>query len=185
MTQWWRRLLNLDRVEVLTAELQHSTRHCLNLTDERDKLAAALEREKEKRIAAETLSAERARELDRMREEIAYLRTQNASVLAERLKSLDAINVKLMEPRVEPPPPDFEKLRQERAARGEDPVQAAAAHMIDRVRQTHRQMDLAILGALHPQALGRRAAVRPVNEPMAPTMPAQDAEPIVSEPTSA
>ena len=183
--QWWRKLRNLDRVEVLTEELQSSTRQYINLNDEYERTARDLEREREKRIAAETLAGERAKEVERMREEIAYLRAQNDRVIAERLKSLDAINVKLMEARVEPPPPDFEKMRQDRATLAQEhpAVQAAAANMINRVRQTHHQMDLAILGALHPQALGKRTAVRPINETVAP---AQDAnETTVNETTSA
>lgn len=162
MMNVWRWLRNLDRINTLINTGLEFNRQIDALTETNDQLSIDLSRERDRRIAAETLAAERSKRIDFLADEVRYLREQAERIIGERLKSLDALNVRLMEPRVEPPPPD---LKQFRPSPEQIERMQANVHAVRRARDAHRAMDMALLGALHPAAIGKRAPAGPTNVP--------------------
>src|ERR1700744_534754 len=160
---WWRRFRNIDRVEVLTQELQISARDNAELTRINEKLRDTLDRAHERLTMIKTVAEEGAKNVDKLEREIERLREQNDRIVSERLKSLDAMNVRLMEPRVEPPPPDIQQFSRP-SQQLDGGIQA-----VEKMRKINRMMDIELLGKLHPSFgnLARRGV--PTNEPINPT----------------
>jgi len=107
-----------------------------------ERLNTDLARERAARISAEVLAVERRSEVERLIAELAAVRGDLQRITEDRLKSLDALNVKLMTERVEEKPPD---MRQFKAS------EETARSAISRVRQMHRDVDMAVLAKLHPR----------------------------------
>jgi hypothetical protein len=110
-----------------------------------ERLNADLVRERSARISAETLAVERRAEVERLVSEVAAVRADLQRITEDRLRSLDALNVKLMTDRVEEKPPDMSQYREN---------EGLAKRAISRVRQLHRDMDIAVLTKLHPRFAG-------------------------------
>jgi hypothetical protein len=126
--------------------------------------------------AAESLATERLRVNERLEHEIVRLQELNERLISERLKSLDTLNLKLLESRTEPPPPDLKQYRESlETAAMEAGSQAARRQMVGETRNIHRAMDTAILKKFYPQFgsnLEKRAPSGPiVNGPNGPGGP--------------
>lgn len=117
----------------------------------------ALESERVRRIAAETVASERREEIDRLATQYREIREDLSRVNAERLKSVDALNVKLMREGVPELPPDMEKLRRHAA-------DGAMMKVVQSARQNDRIVDRLLLERLHP-AFKKGVTV---NEPVLP-----------------
>lgn len=87
----------------------------------------SLEAERIRRIAAETVASERREEIDRLVMQHREMREDLARVNSERLKSVDAINIKLMREGVVEPPPDMDKYKT--APRAQTQQGRTAAHL--------------------------------------------------------
>lgn len=87
----------------------------------------SLESERIRRIAAETVASERREEIDRLVTQHREMREDLSRVNAERLKSVDAINIKLMREGVVEPPPDMEKYKT--TPRAQSPQGRIAMHL--------------------------------------------------------
>jgi hypothetical protein len=148
MWLWWRRFRNLDRVAVLTEELSAVTLHRDEIAATNSRLQTRLEVVQSARLSAESLASERLRFIDRLEKENDRLVKVNEQILSDRLKSLDAINLKLMEPRTETPPPV--DIKQYAAALEATSQQRARHQMVDETRKMHRAMDTAILQKFYP-----------------------------------
>ena len=155
---WWHRFRNLDRVEALEQALREQVGECQSLAELLRQAESSLELVQSRRVGAEALAVERQTEIDRQREEINFLRTEVERVLSERLKSLDILNQKLMEPRTEAPPPDMAQFRQQQQI-----LQGAQA--IRRIHDFDRAIDGALLSKLHPKF------EKPKGVPMDETVP--------------
>lgn len=94
-----------------------------------------LEIERAKRIAAESISSERLSEIERLRIDL----RESGDRERERMKSLDLLNVKLMESRVEPPPPDIKQFALQQVER-----------LKDTIRSQNRAVDHALLMKFYP-----------------------------------
>lgn len=101
-------------------------------------VSAELELERTRRISAEAVAVERKAEVERLIAEVERLQ----SVLTERAKSLDALNLKLMETKTPEPLPDIKQF---------NPVAKQAMQAITQIKDIHRQMDWQILTKLHPK----------------------------------
>jgi hypothetical protein len=137
-----------DRSQTQAEAMESEVREHAQCRADLDTARADLDRERVRRIAAETVAVERAKELDRVIQMCSNYREDLARVNAERLKSLDALNVKLMRESAPEPPPDMEKYRTQ--GTGED-----RSTQVRKVMEAHRKMDLAILSQLHPAFKGR------------------------------
>lgn len=174
MRRFWRWLRNLDRIDALTKKALELNRERDAFADSSIKFQEQVALEYGRRVSAETLSAERLQRISSLTDEVRYLREQSERIIGERLKSLDALNLKLMEPRVEPPPPDPKQFRRDRNA---DPAEMARLQAnvsaVKRAREMDRAVDMLLLGKLNPGAIGRRAPAGPTNmsPPTPPTPP--------------
>lgn len=153
----WRTLRNLDRIEALESALAEQTGEASGAIEAKGLLGMELTRERDRRVSSEALAAERRTEIDRLDGEIKYLREQLNAALTDRLKSLDLVNQRLMEPRVEAPPPDLKQFSRESA-------EAFAGQAIRKIRDINRSVDMAVLAKMHPK-FSRQAPARPMNEP--------------------
>lgn len=136
---WVRRYL-LDNS---TTALQFAESVLSDREREIDTLNNAFTTETHRRVAAETVASSLNAELTRLREDYHQLQSDYRALTTERLKSVDALNVRLMEPRVADTPPDFGKLKMEAVGKVRDQV-------VNRVRKLNRDMDLAMLAHMHP-----------------------------------
>ena len=119
------------------------------LADNLSEVENILDRERTQRIAAETLSVERRQEVERLRGELIDMREEVKHVTTLHLKSVDAVNLKLMQPRAEEVPPDMEKFKQAAEARATVVTQA-----VRRIRDMHQAVDNAVIAKLHPKFAG-------------------------------
>jgi hypothetical protein len=158
----WRWVRQQDDLDALQDMLEEKIRSERAMTEFTAGLRQELELERVKRIGAEALAGERVREIDRLEEMLTHARESVDRVMGERLKSLDALNVRLMEPRVEVPAPDMTQFRREVAA-------GMAEDVLQGVRTLHRKMDMAIVEKFARPKGGLRAeapAGPVVNEPV-------------------
>jgi hypothetical protein len=112
--------------------------------------------ERARRISAETLAVERRAEVERLISELSGVRTELTAVMAERLKSLDSLNVKLMTERTEEKPPDMAQYKKS--------LEALGTNAVRQMRHIHHSMDAAILTKMHPRFAKVAGAV--MNETM-------------------
>lgn len=141
--KFWRWLRNLDRILALETALANQVRESGENAEHRISAEEELERERTRRIGAEALSAERHSAIDDYRKEIEFLRGEVQRIYSERLKSLDSLNLKLMEPRTEAPPPDIAQFRKEAQIQ-------LGKQALRHIRDFDRGIDAALLGTLHP-----------------------------------
>ncbi len=116
------------------------------------------ESERSRRLSAETVAAERREEIDRLLAQNQSLRDDFVTLSNERLKSLDNINVKLLEPRAAEPTPDL-------AAFQNKVREKIGMQVVSKMRTQERALDLALLRKLHPNFM-------PTNAPLPETEPA-------------
>lgn len=150
IAQWWRRFRNIDRVDVLTEEIQRVSRESVELRADYDSLLRDLDRERDRRIGAETVAKSHEQVIEYWKGEVVRLHEQNAAILSERLKSLDALNVRLMEPRVETPPPDLSQYKRMTSEQSDRALSA-----IRQFRQANDSIDRAIFQKHYPQFMAR------------------------------
>lgn len=131
--------LSQDQGEALEAEVRA---HEETKTQLRER-AQSLETERVRRIAAETIASERREEIDRLMQQCRELREDLARVNADRLRSLDALNVKLMREPVPEQPPDMEKWKASSHV-------AQIANVVAAARRNEHMADMALLNKLHP-----------------------------------
>ena len=149
-----------ERATTLDAALQAKISECRQLTESLDDAERVLEREQTRRIAAESIAEERRAEIERMTVELKEQREQLKIVMSERLKSLDALNLKLMESRIEEKPPNMEQFK-----RSEESAHSAIQTM-RRIRESNMAMDMALITRLHPNF--QRFAKKPIPKSSAP-----------------
>lgn len=118
------------RNRILLGALAEAERARIAMEEELRSLRSTIEVERAKRIAAESVSSERLAEILRLRTDLqsAGEREQN------RMKSLDLLNVKLMESKAEPPPPDIKQFALQQVER-----------LKDTIRSQNKAVDLALL----------------------------------------
>lgn len=143
--RFWRVLRQSDRIAAIEAALQERITELRLFQENLESAERQLDRERAQRIAAEAVAAERRAEVERLVAEVAAQREQTRSVMADRLKSLDALNLKLMESRAEEKAPDMSQYKRSEEAAGR------AIHTMERVRQMSAAMDNALLTKLHPK----------------------------------
>ncbi len=96
----------------------------------------ALDSERARRVSADTVAAERREEIDRLLIHNRELMDQSHSIMSDRLKSLDALNLRLMDTRTVEQTPDlakhqaFEKLK---------------VNVLQDIRAKERAMDFALV----------------------------------------
>jgi hypothetical protein len=154
----WRWLRQSDTVDHLTVALEESIRQHSEAVRTATWLRSDLDRERELRISAETLAVERRAEVERLISELSSVREELSRLVADRMKSLDALNVSLMTERVEEKPPDMAQYKKT--------MESLGANAVRQMRQIHRQADAAVLTKLHPHFAKAAGAV--MNETMAP-----------------
>jgi hypothetical protein len=130
--------------ESLRASLLEKMREARSLGEELADTRRALDREQSLRIGAEAIAAERKVEIERLLAQLSEANAGFKTVISERLKSLDAINLKLMEPRPEEKIPDINLFKREAQ-------QEVFSQTVQRVRQMHRDIDRAVIAKLHPK----------------------------------
>lgn len=101
-----------------------------------------MESERIRRIAAETVAAERREEIGRLLTQNRELREDLSRVSAERIRSVDAINLKLMEQRTPEVAPDMTKY---------SATEKLKTQLMSDVRMKHQAIDMAVLQKLHPK----------------------------------
>ncbi len=105
----------------------------------------ALESERARRISSDTVAGERREEIDRLIVQNHELLEQSHTIMADRLKSLDSLNLRLMDTRTVEKTPD---LAQHNA------LVKLTANVITGIREKERAMDRALLTRFNPGALG-------------------------------
>jgi hypothetical protein len=123
-------------LQMLNQMLADSERATIQNESELRGLRHQLEIERAKRVAAESIAAERLSEIERLRIDL----RESGDRERERMKSLDLLNVKLMESRVEPPPPDIKQFALQQID-----------HLRETVRSQNRAVDIALLQKFHPK----------------------------------
>lgn len=109
----------------------------------------SLNHERARRVSAETVASERRGEIDRLLQQNREYRESFERVTADRLKSLDTINLKLMEPRIAEPAPDLEKYKQQA-------YDGVVQQIVTGTRAKNRAVDAAVLAKLYPEKFGKR-----------------------------
>lgn len=154
--------LQAQNIEDLTAKLtEEVVTHEATKQDLQERIRA-LESERTRRIAAESIASERRGEIERLTAQYYELREDLTRVLAERIKSVDALNVKLMRESVPEPAPDLAQFQAKQKNDHMNPVMAA--------RENERLMSWALIEKLHPTFAKRRATL---NEPISPPIEAE------------
>jgi hypothetical protein len=131
----------VERRDALQKALEAEIARAAQLVSEAQTLQANLQVERAHRVAAESISVARGDEIQRLLSELQESRQSERSIRDERMKSLDTLNLRLMESRVEAPPPDMSQYH------------AAAklkTQMIDDIRRRDRAMDMLLLQRYHP-----------------------------------
>lgn len=153
--EWWGRLRRTRELEALEIGLEETVRRCREAEQELADTEKELKLEWARRIGAEALAGERKAEVERLISELSDARAATERLMSDRLRSLDAVNIRLLEPRVEPPPPDpkiFDDAR-ERLAQVGGVMQA-----VQRIRNIHHQVDQALVDKFVRGKVGVRVA---------------------------
>lgn len=138
--------------------LETVTREKLDLGYKLETAQGLLEVERARRIGFETIASERRAEMDRLIDQAASLRMDLTRIFTERVKSLDALNVKLMESKAPETPPDMGQF---------NPVEKVKMQLVNGVREAHRAMDQAIISKYYP-GMAHFMNRHPMNEPVKP-----------------
>lgn len=136
---------------VAQAALEGEVRNGISLRSENDTLRRELELERVKRISAEAIASERHAEIERLLAANKALDERNTQIFSERLKSLDIVNGRLMEPRTEAPPQDIKQFT-------DSAVKKLGVQAVTTVRNLHREMDMALLKKQFPQLFPSKVA---------------------------
>ena len=147
MLEWFLSLFSAHRElryrsDVQAKALETEIAHSLQLESALSAIQSDLQVERAHRVSAEAISSERGVEIQRLLADVADSRQTERSIRDERLKSLDTLNLKLMESRVEAPPPDLAQFH------------AAAklkTQLVDGIRKRDREMDMLLLQKYYPQ----------------------------------
>lgn len=123
------------RNRILLAALTEAERARIAMEEELRSLRSTVEIERAKRIAAESISSERLAEILRLRTDLQSAGEREQS----RMKSLDLLNVKLMESKVEAPPPDIKQFALQQVER-----------LKDTIRSQNKAVDIALLTKFYP-----------------------------------
>lgn len=118
--------------------------------------ATQLEAERFRRIAAESISSERREEITRILDQNRAYRESLESLTSERIKSLDALNVKLMEAKAPEPTPDITQF---------NAALKVKTQMVQQIRDRHNAIDMAVLTKLHPKFQPRVVLNEPQPQP--------------------
>ncbi len=105
----------------------------------------ALESERARRISSDTVAGERREEIERLIVQNHELLEQSHTIMADRLKSLDSLNLRLMDTRTVEQTPDLAKHQA---------LAKLTANVITGIREKERAMDRALLTRFNPGALG-------------------------------
>ena len=114
-------------------------------------LEHSLELERTRRISAEAIATERRLEADRLQEMLGAARQETQAILGDRLKSLDSLNQKLLEPRVVETP-DLAKFREQGKL---EALHEATRMTMRKHREADRAIDLAVISQLRNQNRAR------------------------------
>ena len=140
--RFWRWLRQSDEIEMLELALDAQTKLKREAEAASKEIATQLDVERSRRIAYESIATERRAELDRQIAQFKEMQEAYETMLRDRMKSLDSLNVKLMETRTEAPPPDLKQFRV---------AEQAATQAVRKIRQSNSQVDIALLTKLHPR----------------------------------
>lgn len=105
-------------------------------------LQAELTLERTRRVAAESIAVERTTQIDRLTEQEREVRAELSRLISERIRSVDAVNVKLMADRAPEAAPDMTQFKA---------LNKAKEQIVQQVREVHRRVDRAVLEKLHPR----------------------------------
>ena len=136
----FRELVNLSQsqAEALESEVREHEEAKRNLST----AIVQLESERSRRIAAESIASERREEIIRILDQTKDYQRQLEYITTERIKSLDNLNVKLMEVKAPEPTPDITQFRA---------VDKLKTQMVQQIRDSHNAIDMAVLSKLHPK----------------------------------
>ena len=145
----WLRLKIVQELSEEVTALHQTLVKCAGGEDglrrENERLSHQLEIEKTKRVASDSVAAERLEEIGRLREDMSAMREQYQAAISERIRSVDAVNVKLMTTSA-PEPPHIDEYR----AKMEDAKVEVVKDTLAKMKQRDRAMDMALLTTLHP-----------------------------------
>ena len=144
MLEWFLQLFSahrelMERSDVLSKALETEIAHSSQLEKALNAIQSDLQIERAHRIAAESISSERGAEIQRLLTEVADSRQTERAIRDERMKSLDTLNLKLMESRAEAPPPDMAQFKA---------AMKLKTQLVDDIRRNSRAIDLAIIEKL-------------------------------------
>ncbi len=101
----------------------------------------ALDSERARRISSDTVAAERREEIDRLLVHNRELMEQSHSIMSDRLKSLDALNLRLMDTRTVEKTPDLA---------AHQALDKLKNNVLQGIREKENAMDRALLTRFHP-----------------------------------
>jgi len=131
----------LEDLQIAKQALEENTKQLLRLEQELSRSQYSLEIERTKRIAAESIAAARAEENSRILAESTAIRAEFREFMSIRLKSVDDLNVRLLQPKADEVG-DLAKFEAMKTKLQENVTKS--------VQQRHRELDLALLAKLHP-----------------------------------
>ena len=109
---------------------------------------SAFQVEQARRISAEAIAAERQAEIERLLASTREMRDDLVRVTGERIKSVDAINLKLMEAKIPEQPVDF-KLHHSATLK-------PLSQLVTNIRQAHHAVDMALIEKMKKGGFPRR-----------------------------
>lgn len=130
-----------ENLAIAKQALEENTKQLLRLEQELSQSQHSLDIERTKRIAAESIAVAKAEENQRILAESGELRKEFREFMSLRLKSVDDLNVRLLQPKADDTA-DVLKFEALKAKMNENVVRS--------VQQKHRELDLALLAQLHP-----------------------------------
>lgn len=128
-----------ERADNLDRALHQEISARLAVDHELESVRSQFQIEQARRISAEAIAGERGAEIDRLLVSNRELRDDLVRVTSERIKSVDSINMKLMEAKIPEQPIDFKQHH------AEHPVVSLRRNIVNDVRASHRAVDMAIL----------------------------------------
>lgn len=126
-----------DRCSSLQSVLEGEIQSRISVERELEAATSSLLVEQSRRISAEAIASERQSEIERLLTGNRELREDLRSVTSERIKSVDNINLKLMEAKIPELPVDF--------AKHHSAAQKPMAQLVNNTRQKTREIDMAVL----------------------------------------
>lgn len=153
-----------SRADEYESALRDSVSANLAVERELESSQAQFQVEQSRRISAEAIASERQHEIDRLLSSLSDFRADLRSVTSERIKSVDAINLKLMEAKIPEQPVDFTQHH--------PAVMKTRTQGITDIRNKYYQIDMAILEQQQkgfPKRLRPGGPIRP-NDEKVPTL---------------